>query len=103
MGALNYCYALLQSLKAEWIKQMQSPEQNVQKLSSVPPELQPDLAPLFNARALNVNPGNVFSMYTTLLVEIALRLPYQVNFGFLSLWKISGVHSNPECYHSEYL
>ncbi|CAG9534491.1 unnamed protein product [Cercopithifilaria johnstoni] len=78
MGAVNYCYVILQSLKTEWIKQMQSPEQGVQKLSSVPPELQPDLSPLFNARVLNVNPGNVFSIYTTLLVEMALRLPYQL-------------------------
>ncbi|KAK6106256.1 E3 ubiquitin-protein ligase UBR4 family protein [Brugia pahangi] len=77
-GALNHCYILLQSLKTEWTKQMQSAEQTIQKLSSVPPELQPDLAPLFNARSLNVNPGNVFSIYTTLIVEMALRLPYQL-------------------------
>uniref|UniRef100_A0A158Q763 UBR-type domain-containing protein n=1 Tax=Elaeophora elaphi TaxID=1147741 RepID=A0A158Q763_9BILA len=77
-GALNYCYVLLQSLKTEWTKQTQSPEHGIQKLSSVPPELQPDLAPLFNARVLNVNPGSVFSIYTTLLVEMALRLPYQL-------------------------
>ncbi|KAL3998511.1 E3 ubiquitin-protein ligase UBR4 family protein [Acanthocheilonema viteae] len=78
MGALTYCYSLLQSLKTEWIKQVQSPEQGIQKLSSILPELQPDLAPLFNARVLNVNPANVFSIYTTLLVEMALRLPYQL-------------------------
>ncbi|EFO26755.2 hypothetical protein LOAG_01731 [Loa loa] len=78
VGALNHCYVLLQSLKTEWTKQTQTPEQGIQKLSSVPPELQPDLAPLFNARVLNVNPGNVFSIYTTLLVEMALRLPYQL-------------------------
>ncbi|KAM3720367.1 Auxin transport protein BIG [Dirofilaria immitis] len=77
-GALNYCYVLLQSLKTEYIKQTQSSEQDIQKLSSIPPELQPDLAPLFNSRVLNINPGNVFSIYTTLLVEIALRLPYQL-------------------------
>ncbi|EJW88782.1 hypothetical protein WUBG_00304 [Wuchereria bancrofti] len=77
-GALNQCYVLLQSLKTEWTKQMQSAEQSIQKLSSIPPELQPDLAPLFSARSLNVNPGNVFSIYTTLIVEMALRLPYQL-------------------------
>lgn len=95
MGALNYCYVLLQSLKTEWTKQTHYPEQGIQKLSSVPPELQPDLAPLFNARVLNVNPGNVFSIYTTLLVEMALRLPYQVNFDFISL-KVCDAYLNLE-------
>lgn len=94
LGALNYCYALLKSLKTEWIEQMHSSEQSTQKLSLVPPELQPDLSPLFNARVLNVNPGNVFSMYTTLLVEMALRLPYQVNFNYIFLLKVCDVISS---------
>uniref|UniRef100_A0A915PMF8 UBR-type domain-containing protein n=1 Tax=Setaria digitata TaxID=48799 RepID=A0A915PMF8_9BILA len=78
VGAVNYCCVLLQALKTEWLKQLQSREQSIQKISSVPPELQPDLAPLFNSRVLNINPENIFSIHTTLLIEVALRLPYQL-------------------------
>ncbi|VDM95152.1 unnamed protein product [Thelazia callipaeda] len=78
MGAVNYCYVLLESLKKQWAKKEQCYGQDIQKLSTVLPELQPDLAPLFNARILNANSENIFSMYTTLLIEIALRLPYQL-------------------------
>lgn len=93
MGALNYCYNILQCMKTECIKQTQAPEQSIQRLSSVPPELQPDITPLFNARVLNVNLGNVFSIYPTLVVEMAFRLPYQVNSDFI-LMKLCDIYSN---------
>ncbi|VDN40532.1 unnamed protein product, partial [Gongylonema pulchrum] len=52
-GAVEWCYSVLESLKKEWATETISSRQYVQQLSAAPPELQPNLAPLFNAQAVN--------------------------------------------------
>lgn len=86
-GALEFCYSVLS--EHLWSKQTLQLEHGTQKLSKTPPELQPDLLPLFNPRSLNVNIDSLFTLSPILQMEIALRLPYQVFYYCLDISIIS--------------
>ena len=79
-GAIDYCLSVLMKFTVCGISE---PGRDV-PFSSISPELLPPVAPLFDRRMVKADVEDIFRWRFELLAETALKLPYQVNFYFLS-------------------
>jgi E3 ubiquitin-protein ligase UBR4 len=78
---IDYCLHLLIALLPQWQKELQEPDTfriGPQLLKPRTSGLAPDMSPFFLRQYVKSHSNNIFEEYHLLLMEIVLRLPYQI-------------------------